>query len=185
AQTSGLNASTALTSTNRLRLLKVISLFFRICMGFQAAVIEFARNVCGLPDADSTELKPDCQTPVISILPEQKKIEGLGGNMRLGGQDVVITPGTLAAELFDGAEHIRQRFRHRFEVDPQYIDTLAAGGMVFSGRHPEHPIMQILELPRDVHPYFIAAQFHPELTSRPLSPQPMFVALVNAALKNK
>ena len=159
--------------------------YLGICMGFQAAVIEFARNVCGLPDADSTELTPDCPTPVISILPEQKKIEGLGGNMRLGGQDVVITPGTLAAELFDGAEHIRQRFRHRFEVDPQYIDTLAAGGMVFSGRHPKHPIMQILELPRDVHPYFIAAQFHPELTSRPLSPQPMFVALVNAALKNK
>ncbi|KKK75591.1 hypothetical protein LCGC14_2872180, partial [marine sediment metagenome] len=122
--------------------------FLGICLGFQAAIIEFARNVCGLPDADSTELNPDCSTPVISILPEQKKIEGLGGNMRLGGQDVAITPETLAAELFDGAEHIRQRFRHRFEVDPQYIETLEGGGLIFSGRHPKHPIMQILELLR-------------------------------------
>ena len=159
--------------------------YLGICLGFQTAVIEFARNVCGLPDADSTELDPDCSTPVISILPEQKKIEGLGGNMRLGGQDVAITPETLASELFDGAEHIRQRFRHRFEVDPAYIEKLQAGGLIFSGRHPEHPIMQILELPRDVHPYFVAAQFHPELTSRPLNPQPMFVALVDTALKNK
>jgi CTP synthase len=156
--------------------------YLGICLGFQMAVVEYARNVCGLRDADSTEIDPDCHTPVISILPEQKQIEGLGGNMRLGGQDVQIAPGTLAAELFGGAESIRQRFRHRFEVDPAYVETLEAGGMVFSGRHPEHPIMQILELPREVHPYFIAAQFHPELTSRPLRPQPMFLGLVRAAL---
>ena len=156
--------------------------YLGICLGFQMAVIEFARNVCDLPDADSTEIDPDTKTPVISILPEQKKIEGLGGNMRLGGQDVEVTPGTLAAELFEGAKVIRQRFRHRFEVDPDYIEALEKGGLVFSGKHPVHPIMQILELPRDVHPYFIAGQFHPELTSRPLHPQPMFVGLVAAAL---
>ncbi len=157
--------------------------YLGICLGFQMAVVEYARNVCGLADANSTEIDPDCDEPVISILPEQKEIEGLGGNMRLGGQDVIITPDTLAAELFDGAENIRQRFRHRFEVDPGYIEQLEGKGLVFSGRHPQHPIMQILELPPSVHPYFIAGQFHPELTSRPLRPQPMFVGLVAAALK--
>jgi CTP synthase len=146
------------------------------------AVIEFARNVCNLPEADSTEINPDCKDPVISILPEQKKIEGLGGNMRLGGQDVELTPGTLVAELFKGAKLIRQRFRHRFEVDPRYVETLEKAGLIFSGKHPVHPIMQVLELPRDVHPYFLAGQFHPELTSRPLRPQPMFVGLVAAAM---
>jgi len=157
--------------------------YLGICLGFQMAVIEYARNVCGLADADSTELNPDTANPVISILPEQKKIEGLGGNMRLGGQDVEVRPDTLAAELFDGATMIRQRFRHRFEVDPSYIETLEQGGLIFSGKHPVHPIMQILELPRDVHPYFIGSQYHPELTSRPLRPQPMFTGLVKAALE--
>ena len=119
---------------------------------------------------------------MISILPDQKKIEGLGGNMRLGGQDVQIVPGTMADELFGGTE-CRRRFRHRFEVDPSYIEQLEQGGLIFSGRHPEHPIMQILELPRDVHPYFFAAQFHPELTSRPLEASPMFKGLVAASIE--
>lgn len=159
--------------------------YLGICLGFQMAVIEYARNICKLPDANSTELDPDCKSPVISILPEQKQIEGLGGNMRLGGQDVLISPDTMAAELFGGAEHIRERFRHRYEVDPDFIKQLEDDGLIFSGRHGTHPIMQILELPRDVHPYFVAAQFHPELTSRPLTPQPMFVGLVAAALKHQ
>jgi CTP synthase len=156
--------------------------YLGICLGFQMAVIEFARNVCGMEGAGSTEMDPECAEPVIDILPEQKKIEGLGGNMRLGGQDVQITPGSFAAELF-GANSIRQRFRHRYEVDPQYIERLEAQGLQFSGRHPKQPIMQILELSRDVHPFFVAAQFHPELTSRPLRPQPMFRGLVAAALE--
>ena len=155
--------------------------YLGICLGFQMAVVEYARNVCGLAAADSAEISPDCAEPVIDILPEQKEIEGLGGNMRLGGQDVELDAGTTAAELF-GATRIRERFRHRYEVDPKYIDTLTQGGLVFSGRHPVHPIMQVLELPAAEHPYFIAAQFHPELTSRPLRPQPMFVGLVKAAL---
>lgn len=157
--------------------------YLGICLGFQMAVIEYARNVCGLSDADSTEINPDCKTAVIDILPEQKKIEGLGGNMRLGGQDIEIKPDTFAAELFGGQELIRMRFRHRYEVDPKYIETLEKAGLIFSGCHPVHPIMQILELPRDVHPYFIGTQAHPCLTSRPLNPQPMFVGLVTAALK--
>jgi CTP synthase len=159
--------------------------YLGICLGFQMAVIEYARNICGLAGADSTEIRPDCDAPVISILPDQKRIEGLGGNMRLGGQDVDVTAGTLAAELFGNVRRIRQRFRHRYEVDPQYIETLERGGLIFSGRHPVHPIMQILELPRQTHPYFVACQFHPELTSRPLRPQPMFVGLVAAALKHR
>ena len=103
--------------------------------------------------------------------------------MRLGGQDIDIVPGTLAAELFDGAKRIRLRFRHRYEVDPKYIDVLTKAGLIFSGRHPEHPIMQILELPREVHPFFVGTQAHPCLTSRPLRPSPMFVGLVEAGMK--
>lgn len=173
--------------------------YLGICLGFQMAVIEFARHVCGLRDAASTEFDPKTANPVIDILPEQKKIEGLGGNMRLGGKDVLVSPGSLAAFLFQPdaplftasasnlpprAFTIRQRFRHRYEVDPRYIDVLQRHGLVFSGRHPQHPIMQILELPLKVHPYFIGAQFHPELTSRPLRPQPMFMGLVAAAIRH-
>lgn len=172
--------------------------FLGICLGFQMAVIEFARNVCGLEGAGSTEFdRKDIKTPypVISELPEQKQIEGLGGTMRLGAQDVVIKPGTLASFLYS-ATLIRERFRHRYEVDPAFIAQLEAGGMIFSGRHPKQPIMQMLELPRPdepgeaagpriTHPYFIGGQFHPELTSRPLRPHPMFMGLVAAAIQKK
>jgi CTP synthase len=147
------------------------------------AVIEFARNVCGITDANSTEFDSKCKSPVIDILPDQKKIEGLGGNMRLGGKDVVIKPKTLAAKLFNDAQTIRLRFRHRYEVDPRFIATLEQHGLIFSGKAPNHPIMQILELAPDVHPYFIGTQAHPELTSRPLRPQPMFLGLVKAAME--
>ena len=158
--------------------------YLGICLGFQMAVIEFARHVCGLDSAASTEFDSETRTPVIDILPEQKQIESLGGNMRLGGKDVVIHPGTLASFLYDGRSTIRERFRHRFEVDPKYIEALSEHGMIFSGRHPEHPIMQILELAANEHPFFIGAQFHPELTSRPLHPQPMFMGLVGAAVRH-
>jgi len=189
--------------------------YLGICLGFQVAVIEFARNVLRLDAASSTEF--DSQTfktpyPVISELPEQKKIEGLGGTMRLGGQDVNITPGSLAQFLYQGRTVVRERFRHRYEVDPEFIPQLEAAGLIFSGRHPTRPIMQVLELPRPgsvihrtpvellsaegsadptlghpvvAHPFFIGAQFHPELTSRPLRPQPFFAGLVAAALMKK
>jgi CTP synthase len=147
------------------------------------AVIEFARHMCGLDNANSTEIDPDTPYPVIDILPEQKQIEGLGGNMRLGGRDLQVKPGTLAAQLFNNAPEIRMRFRHRYEVDPAYIDRLEAGGMIFSGKAPDYPIMQILELPRSMHPYFIGTQAHPEMQSRPVRPQPMFVGLIKAALQ--
>ncbi|MDK1031083.1 MAG: CTP synthase (glutamine hydrolyzing) [Planctomycetia bacterium] len=154
--------------------------YLGICFGFQMAVIEFARNVCGISDAHSSELKPGCANAVIDILPEQKKIEGLGGNMRLGGHDVLIKPDTLAYKMFKGAKTVRLRFRHRYEVDPRYIDALEDGGMVFSGKAPDQPIMQILELPG--HPYFVGTQAHPEFSSRPLSPSPFYLGLVAASL---
>ncbi len=158
--------------------------YLGICLGFQMAVVEYARHICQLAHAGSTEFDPKSPDPVIDILPEQKKIEGLGGNMRLGGKDVQIQPNTLASFLFDEKPQVRQRFRHRFEVDPRYIETLEKHGLIFSGRHPEQPIMQILELEAKNHPYFIGAQFHPELTSRPLEPSPMFMGLVAAAIQH-
>jgi CTP synthase len=156
--------------------------FLGICLGFQMAVIEYARSVLGIEGANSTEFDEACPEPVISVLPEQKEIEGLGGTMRLGAQDVLIEPDTLACMLFDHESRVHERFRHRFEVDPRYIDRLQDAGLIFSGRHPKHPIMQVLELPVHVHPYFVAGQFHPELTSRPLAPQPMFMGLVAAGI---
>ncbi len=158
--------------------------YLGLCLGFQMAVLEHARNVCGIAEACSTEFVPDCPEPVISVLPEQKKIKGLGGNMRLGAQDVEIEPGTFAAELFGGARRVRLRFRHRYEVDPKYVPTLEKHGLIFSGRHPRQPIMQVLELPRTGeggHPFFVGTQAHPELTSRPLSPSPLFLGLIAAA----
>ncbi|MCI0498594.1 MAG: hypothetical protein L0Y36_02785, partial [Planctomycetales bacterium] len=121
--------------------------------------------------------------PVISILPEQKKIEGLGGNMRLGGRDVEIKKDTMAWKLFGKAGTVRLRFRHRYEVDPDYIGRLEDKGLVFSGKAPNQPIMQILEL--SDHAFFMGTQAHPELTSRPLRPSPMFVGLVAAAAKRR
>ncbi len=167
--------------------------YLGICLGFQVAVIEFARNVLGLLDATSTEFDPHTPHPVISELPEQKKIEGLGGSMRLGGQDVLVREGSLAHFLYGSRPSVRERFRHRYEVEPAYIARLEAGGMLFSGRHPKHPIMQVLELPQPghvpatapaapTHPFFIAGQFHPELTGRPLRPQPLFMGLIAAAV---
>ncbi|MBK9189764.1 MAG: CTP synthase [Phycisphaerales bacterium] len=171
--------------------------YLGICLGFQVAVIEFARNVLILPDASSTEFSPNAQHPVISELPEQKRIEGLGGTMRLGGQDVLLTPGSLAHHLYAGKGVIRERFRHRYEVDPAYVTRLEMGGLIFSGKHPTRPIMQFLELRRPAkseekstgpvitHPYFVGSQFHPELTSRPLRPSPMFMGLLAAAIARK
>ena len=160
--------------------------FLGICLGFQMAVIEYARNVLHLDGAESTEFEPDGPHAVISELPGQKGLEGImGGTMRLGAQDVILTEGSLASFLHDDSTLVRERFRHRYEVEPTYINQLTEAGLIFSGHHPNHPIMQILELPRETHPYFIGAQFHPELTSRPLDPQPMFMGLIAAALAGK
>jgi CTP synthase len=154
--------------------------YLGLCFGFQMAVIEFARNVCGLAGAHSTEIAAETPHPVIDLLPEQKGVSDLGGTMRLGGKDVELLPGTLASKMFGGAKTARLRFRHRYEVNPDYIERLRKGGLVFSGKAPGQPIMQILELPG--HPYFVGTQSHPEFTSRPLRPSPFYLGLVAAAL---
>ena len=153
--------------------------YLGICLGFQMAVIEYARNVLGLEDADSTEINGDCKHPVIDILPEQKNIKSLGGNMRLGGKDVEIKKGTVAWDLFGQSPTTRMRFRHRLEVNPEYIEQLTDGGLVFSGVAPGEDIMQVLELPK--HTYFMGTQAHPCLTTRPLIPNAMYTGLVAAA----
>ena len=160
--------------------------FLGICLGFQMAVIEFARSMLGLAGANSTEFEPNCAHPLIAELPEQKRLEGImGGTMRLGAQDVVLEPGSLASFLYGGRIEIRERFRHRFEVEPAYVSRLQEAGLRFSGRHPKYPIMQLLELPPSIHPYFVGGQFHPELTSRPLAPNPLFMGLVAAAIASR
>ena len=156
--------------------------YLGLCYGLQIAVIEFARNVCGLDGAQSTEIDRNTPHPVIDLLPEQQSVERMGGSMRLGGQTLEVKPDTMLSRLYDGAETIRMRFRHRYEVNPDYIVQLEANGMIFSGKAPERQIMQALELPVEMHPYFIATQAHAELTSRPLRPDPMFSGLVRAAL---
>lgn len=156
--------------------------FLGICLGFQLAVIEFARNVCGLSGANSSEFDKDCKFSVIDLLPEQRKVKEKGGTMRLGGHDVLIVEGTKAYSLF-GANKIRRRFRHRYEVNQDYLENLIGGGMIFSGMTPDKSIMQVLELFN--HPYFIGSQFHPELTSRLERPSDLFLGLLQAALRNK
>jgi CTP synthase len=156
--------------------------FLGLCYGFQMAVLEFARNVCGVKDAGSTEIEPKTREPYICILPEQEEIDGLGGTMRLGGFDMKIKPGTLAHRLY-GKTTVRERFRHRYNVNTACIETLEKHGLVFSGMAPEKRIMQILELPGNR--FHLGSQFHPEFTSRPLSPNPLFRGFLEACLKGK
>jgi len=158
--------------------------FLGLCLGFQIATIEFARNVCGIKGANSTEFDPSTGEPVICILPEQEEVKGLGGTMRLGGYDMKVRPGTMAHKLY-GRDRVRERFRHRWNVGTKYIDILEKHGMVFSGMAPQKQIMQILELPAKKHPFFIATQFHAEFTSKPLTPNPLFRGFVEAAIKHK
>lgn len=153
--------------------------YLGLCLGFQIALIEFARNVLGIKEANSTEFDPKTKEPVICLLPEQRKIEGLGGNMRLGGHDVQLKEGTKASRLHDEAKKIRRRFRHRFECNPEYIERFEKAGLVFSGKAPKVPIMQILEMPK--HKFLMASQFHPELTSRPLHPDELFLEFTKKA----
>ncbi len=155
--------------------------FLGLCYGMQLAVVEFARNVCGL-SANSTEIDPKTQEPVICILPEQEEVKELGGTMRLGGHDVVVREGTKAFNLY-GSNKIRERFRHRYNVNTKYIDILESKGLVFSGFAPQKRIMQILELPE--HKFFLASQFHPEFTSRPLTPNPLFKGFIGACVGNE
>jgi CTP synthase len=156
--------------------------FLGICLGLQVAVIEYARNVCGLDKANTTESDPDTPHPVIDFIPEQKGIEDKGGTMRLGAYKCGIKPETMAFRLY-GVKEVSERHRHRYEVNPEYVKTLEDNSMVFSGINPERNLVEMLELPS--HHYFIASQFHPEFTSRLEAPAPLFNGLVKAALKAK
>ncbi len=154
--------------------------FLGICFGFQMAVIEFARNVVGLKDANSTENAPNTPNPVIDLLPEQRKIDMKGGTMRLGAHPIVLEPGTLAHKLY-GKTIVYERHRHRYEVNPAYWDVLQRHGLVFSGRSPDGRRIEFIELPD--HPFFLGSQAHPEFKSRPGRPSPPYLGFVKAALE--
>ncbi len=162
--------------------------FLGICYGMQLAVIEFARNVVGLVGANTQEHledNPAMEIPhmVVCELPGQKDVTAKGGTMRLGGRDVYLKEGTLCAEIFGNPKTVRRRFRHRYEVNPEYVAQLEENGLIFSGYAEGRKIMQMLELPD--HPYFVAGQFHPELTSRFIKPDEMFLNLVKKAIELK
>jgi CTP synthase len=152
--------------------------FLGLCLGLQCAVIEFARNVCGLEDANSAEFDPATPHPVIDLLPEQKNVTDLGGSMRLGAQPCHVVPGTLAEQVY-GEPVVYERHRHRYEVNPAYHEILSGKGLTFSGLSPDGRLVEIIEI--DDHPFFIAGQFHPELRSRPTRPHPLFRDFVGAA----
>lgn len=159
--------------------------YFGICLGMQTACIEFARNVCGLKDADSTEFDPDVAHPVIFKLRDLVDVEELGGTMRLGEWPCELTSGSLAREVYDGAAEIGERHRHRYEFNPEYRERLQSAGLVFSGVSPDQKFVEIVELPRDVHPWFLGCQFHPEYKSKPLNAHPIFASFVRAAHANR
>jgi CTP synthase len=154
--------------------------YLGICLGMHVAVSEFARHVCGLDGANSTEMDPETPHPVIDLLPEQKDVEDLGGTMRLGAQAVELAEGTRTRELYAGEPVILERHRHRYEVNNAYRQRLVDAGLVVSGTFREGHLVEIVELPD--HPWFVASQFHPEFKSRPTRPAPLFREFVQAAL---
>lgn len=153
--------------------------YLGICLGMQSAIIEFARAVCQLKDAHSSEFAPDTSHPVVDLMPEQKHIENKGGTMRLGGYPCRLVPGTLVHRWY-GKESIEERHRHRYEINNDYRDILQQNGMIFSGLSPDGRLVEIMELPD--HPWFVGCQFHPELISRPNRPHPLFLGLIEHAL---
>jgi CTP synthase len=168
--------------------------YFGLCYGMQLAVVEYARNVLGITDAHTVEIAPDTPNPVIDIMPEQKQLiaEGkYGGTMRLGAYPCLIKEDSIASEAYlsagalvkeDNKAEISERHRHRYEVNPDYIERLEQAGMAFSGRSPDGRLMEIAELPSSEHPFFLGTQFHPELKARPLAPHPLFSAFIKAAM---
>ena len=157
-----------------------------LCLGLQCMVIEVARDLAGLEHADSSEFCPDTPDPVIATMAEQRQIvagEGdMGATMRLGSYPADLVKGTIVAKLY-GKTHIEERHRHRYEVNNAYRERLEAAGLVISGTSPDHNLVEFIELPAAVHPYFVATQGHPELKSRPTKPHPLFRGLVEAAVR--
>ena len=153
--------------------------FFGICLGMQVAIIEFARDVCGLDDSNSSEFAPECSNAVISLMESQQHVQDLGGTMRLGAYPCRLRPGSRAAEIY-GVPEISERHRHRYEVSNQYRDLFQEKGLRLSGLSPDASLVEMVELPD--HPHFVACQFHPELKSRPTRPHPLFASFIAAAV---
>lgn len=161
--------------------------YLGLCYGMQLTVIEYARHVLGLDDANTTEIGRGTKNPVIDIMPEQKKNledKNYGATMRLGAYPAVLKKNTLAFKAY-GKTKISERHRHRWEVNPEYIEKLEKAGLIFSGKSPSRKLMEIAELPQSAHPFFLGTQFHPELKSRPLSSHPLFLEFIKTALKKK
>ncbi|MES2216459.1 MAG: CTP synthase [Patescibacteria group bacterium] len=157
--------------------------YFGLCYGMQLMTIEYARNVLGLKGAQTAEINPRAPHLIIDIMPDQKKkiAEGnYGGSMRLGQYPAKLGKGTIALEAY-GTSTIKERHRHRYEVNPKYIEQIEKGGLVFSGKSPDGTLMEIAELPRSVHPFFLGTQFHPEFLARPLAPHPLFTEFMKAS----
>ncbi|WP_246140110.1 CTP synthase [Protaetiibacter larvae] len=158
-----------------------------LCLGLQCMVVEYSRNVAGLPGASSSEFDPDTEFPVIATMAEQVDIldhGDMGGTMRLGLYEAQLLPGSIVAEAY-GAEVVHERHRHRYEVNNHYTERIGEAGLVFSGTNPEHGLVEFVELPREVHPFYVGTQAHPELRSRPNRAHPLFRGLVGAALERQ
>lgn len=154
--------------------------YFGLCLGMQIATIEFARNVCGLEKANSTEFDPDTPHPVICLLEEQKDVDEKGASMRLGTWQALLTEGSLCRELY-GSDSVNERHRHRYEFNQDYRQQMEKAGLLISGTSPDGTLAEIIEIPD--HPFFLATQFHPEFRSRPINPHPLFTGFVKAALE--
>ena len=168
-----------IAAAHRARTLKVP--YLGVCLGLQVAVCEFARNVCGMQGATSAEFEPDCEFPVIDIMPDQEEITDKGGTMRLGAYPCKVQPNTLAEEAY-GESLVYERHRHRYEVNNAFRDQLTAAGLKISGLSPDDRLVEMIELPEDVPPWFVASQAHPEFKSRPTKPAPLFREFVRAAI---
>ncbi len=156
--------------------------FFGICLGMQCATIEFARNVCGLKDANSSEFDGDTPHPVVCLMDAQRRIVNLGGTMRLGAHPCELAPGSHARQAY-GKKEIAERHRHRYEFNNAYREQFRERGMRFTGLSPDGKLVEIIEL--EGHPWFLAVQFHPELKSRPIDAHPLFREFVAAAMARK
>jgi CTP synthase len=156
--------------------------YFGICLGLQVAIIEFARNVCLLPETNSSEFEAECENPVISLMDSQRNVEDMGGTMRLGAYPCRLREGSRAAQIY-GADEVSERHRHRYEVNNAYRDVLAEHGMRCTGLSPDGSLVELIELPD--HPWFMGCQFHPELKSRPMHPHELFASFVQAAVRFK
>jgi CTP synthase len=156
--------------------------YYGLCLGMQIATIEFARNVCGLKGAHSTEFAKDSPHPVITLLKDQVNVKDMGGTMRLGAQPCKLVEGTIARKAY-GVELIQERHRHRYEFNNSYRQQLSAKGLIISGINPELDLVEIVEL-KD-HPFFVGVQFHPEFQSKPIKAHPLFREFVTAAVKRK